>query len=140
MNIIGWYPLVRLCFNNSIFSVPTQPGTPAIAYATVGDGEITSIGVLNGGSGYIAPPQIDIIGDGSGATARAIMSNTYPVGHPQAGIGYGSVIGIEIINPGSGYWVVPNAGVNVPNYPVGPYEQGAIVLIGTGFVDNLYYR
>lgn len=140
MNIVGWYPLVRLCFNNSIFSVPTQPGTPALAFATVGGGEITSIEVLQGGSGYIAPPQIDIIGDGSGATARAIMSATYPVGHPQAGIGYGSVIGIEIINPGSGYWVVPNAGVNTPNYPVGPYQQGAIVLIGTGFVDNLYYR
>jgi hypothetical protein len=68
------------------------------------------------------------------------MSATYPPGHPQAGIGYGSVIGINITNPGNGYWVVPNAGVNVPYYPVSPDAQGALVLIGTGFVDNLFYR
>jgi hypothetical protein len=140
LNIIGWYPLVRLCFNNSIFSVPTQPGVPALAYAEVGDGRLTAINVTNGGSGYIAPPQIDIIGDGSRATAEAVMSATYPPGHPQAGIGYGSVIGINITNPGNGYWVVPNAGVNVPYYPVSPDAQGALVLIGTGFVDNLFYR
>ena len=140
LNIIGWYPLVRLAFNNSVFATPEQPGTPAIAYAVCEEGVVTSIQVINGGSGYLAPPQIDIIGDGAGATARAIMSATYPYGHPQAGIGYGSVIGIEVITGGSGYWVVPNAGVNTPIYPVAPNNQGALVLIGTGFVDNLYYR
>ena len=140
MNIIGWYPLVRLCFNNSIFSVPTQPGVPAIAYAVCEDGVVSSIEVTNGGTGYLAPPQIDIIGDGAGATAEAVMSATYPVGHPHAGMGYGSVIGINVVTGGSGYWVVPNAGINTPDYPVAPSNQGAMVLIGTGFVDNLYYR
>lgn len=140
MNIIGWYPLVRMVFNNSIFSTPTQPGTPAIAYAICEGGVVSSIMVTNGGSGYLAPPQIDIIGDGAGATARAIMSATYPIGHPHAGMGYGSVVGIEVVTGGSGYWVVPNAGINTPYYPVAPNNQGAMVLIGTGFVDNLYYR
>jgi hypothetical protein len=140
MNIIGWYPLVRLCFNNSIFSVPTQPGIPAIAYAVCEDGVVSSIEVTNGGTGYLAPPQIDIIGDGAGATAEAVMSATYPIGHPHAGMGYGSVIGINVVTGGSGYWVVPNAGINTPDYPVAPNNQGAMVLIGTGFVDNLYYR
>ena len=140
MNIIGWYPLVRMVFNNSIFSTPTQPGIPAIAYAVCEGGVVSSIMVTNNGSGYLAPPQIDIIGDGSGATARAVMSNHYPPGHPQEGIGYGSVVGIEVTNGGSGYWVVPNTGINTPYYPVAPNNQGAMVLIGTGFVDNLYYR
>lgn len=140
MNIIGWFPLVRLCFNNSVFSTPEQPGVPAMAYATVGEGHITSINVLNGGSGYIAPPQIDILGDGAGATAEAVMSSVYPAGHPQEGIGYGTVVGINITNPGNGYWVVPTSGLNMPPGPVTPTQQGAIILIGTGFADNLYYR
>jgi hypothetical protein len=111
-----------------------------MAYATVGDGHITSIVVLNSGSGYIAPPQIDIVGDGAGATAEAVMSSVYPVGHPHAGLGYGSVVGINITNPGNGYWVIPTSGLNMPPGPVSPTQQGAIILIGTGFVDNLYYR
>jgi len=129
MNIVGWYPLVRLCFNNSVFATPHQPGIPAMAYAICVEGVVTSIVVQNAGSGYLAPPQIDIIGDGSGATAVATLSDT------------GSVAGIEVTNGGSGYWVVPNAGVNTNTpYPVSPNNQGALVLIGTGFVQNLYYR
>ena len=129
MNIVGWYPLVRLCFNNSVFATPHQPGIPAMAYAICVEGVVTSIVVQNAGSGYLAPPQIDIIGDGSGATAVATLSDT------------GSVAGIEVTNGGSGYWVVPNAGVNTNTpYPVPPNNQGALVLIGTGFVQNLYYR
>ena len=129
MNIVGWYPLVRLCFNNSVFATPHQPGIPAQAYAVCENGVVTSIVVQNAGSGYLAPPQVDIIGDGSGATARAVLSDT------------GSVESIEVTNGGSGYWVVPNAGVNTGTpYPVPPNNQGALVLIGTGFVQNLYYR
>lgn len=128
MNIVGWYPLVRLCFNNSVFSTPHQPGIPATAYAVCVEGVVTSIVVQNAGSGYLAPPNIDIVGDGSGARAVAILSNT------------GSVESIEVVNGGTGYWVVPNAGVNAAAYPVPPNNQGALVLIGTGFVDNLYYR
>ena len=129
MNIIGWYPLLRLAFNNSVFASPDQPGYPAIAVAYCVDGLVTSITVLNGGSGYLAPPKIDIVGDGAGATAVATISDT------------GQVLGITVTNPGSGYWPLPstpNPGAS-PS-PVPASQQGAIVVISTGFVVNLMYR
>jgi hypothetical protein len=127
MNIVGWYPLLRLCFNNSIFAVPTQPGTPAIGYATTSNGVVTSITVTNGGSGYLAPPKISIIGDGSGATAVAQVSG-------------GTVTGITVTNGGSGYWYLPNAGFGSGLYPNNPSQTGAAILISTGFVVDLLYR
>ena len=128
MNIVGWHPILRLCFNNSIFAVPNGNGIPATAYARCTNGVVTSITVQNAGRGYLAPPQISIVGDGSGATAEATIDDT------------GAISSITVTNGGSGYWLVPNAGVNTPYYPVSPNEQGALVLIGTGFVENLYYR
>jgi len=127
MNIVGWYPLLRLCFNNSIFAVPTQPGTPAIGYATTSNGVVTSITVTNGGSGYLAPPKISIIGDGSGATATAQVSG-------------GTVTGITVTNGGSGYWYLPNAGFGSGLYPNNPSQTGAAILISTGFVVDILYR
>jgi hypothetical protein len=127
MNIVGWYPLLRICFNNSIFATPDQPGQPALAYATVENGQVTSITVTNGGSGYLAPPKIDIIGDGAGATAEAVVSQ-------------GVVVGINVTNPGSGYWYLPNAGFNAGTYPVNPNQIGAVVAISTGFVVDMLYR
>jgi hypothetical protein len=129
MNIIGWYPILRLAFNNSVFASPDQPGYPAIAVAYCVDGLVTSITVLDGGSGYLAPPKIDIVGNGAGATAVATISDT------------GQVVGITVTNPGSGYWPLPstpNPGAS-PS-PVPASQQGAIVVISTGFVVNLMYR
>ena len=128
MNLVGWYPIMRLCFNNSIFAVPDQPGTPAIAAAVVEDGVVVAINVLNGGSGYLAPPKISIIGDGSGATARATISG-------------GVVTGIEVTNGGSGYWYLPNTGYasGVVNPPP-PSGAGAAVVISTGYVLDILYR
>ena len=126
-NVIGWYPLLRMCFNNSIFAVPDQPSSPAIAYAITEGGVVTSINVTNGGSGYLAPPHIDIIGDGSGATAEAVIDQ-------------GVVIGVNVTNGGSGYWYLPNAGMGAGLYPNNPQQTGAAVLINTGFVVDLLYR
>jgi len=140
INVEGWYPILRLAFNNSIFATPTPPGVPAVAYVVCNDGIVTSIVVTNGGSGYLAPPKIDILGNGSGAAAVATMSMTYPVGHPQAGIGYGSVTGITVVNGGSGYWPIPSGGINPAAYPVPPANQGAFAAISTGFAANLLYR
>jgi hypothetical protein len=127
-NIIGWHPILRMCFNNSIFATPNPPGSPAVAYAFVNEGELTSIQIQNGGSGYLAPPRVDIIGDGSGATAEAIINDT------------GVVTDIIVTNPGSGYWPLPVAGYNTAAYPVPPQNQGAYVAISTGFVTQLLYR
>lgn len=127
MNIVGWHPLLRMSFNNSIFAVPDQPGIPAIAYATTENGVVTGISVLNGGSGYLAPPKINIIGDGAGATAEAVISG-------------GTVVGINVTNGGSGYWYLPNAGFGVGVYPNNPNQTGAAVVISTGYVVDLLYR
>ena len=127
MNVVGWYPLLRVCFNNSIFAVPDQPGTPALAYAVTEGGVVTSINVLNGGTGYLAPPKINIIGEGAGATAVATISE-------------GVVTGIEVTNGGSGYWYLPNAGMGAGVYPNVPNQTGAAVLISTGYVVDLLYR
>lgn len=126
-NIVGWYPIVRMCFNNSIFAVPDQPGIPALAYAITEGGVVTSIQVINGGAGYLAPPKINIIGDGSGATAEAIISG-------------GVVTNIEVTNGGSGYWYLPNAGMGAGVYPNAPNQTGAAVIISTGYVVDLLYR
>ena len=128
MNIVGWHPILRICFNNSVFAVPDQPGIPAQAYATCANGVVQSITVQNQGSGYLAPPKINIIGEGSGATAVATLGTN------------GSIAGITVTNGGSGYWVVPNAGINTPYYPVAPGGQGAMVIISTGYVVDLFYR
>jgi hypothetical protein len=127
MNIVGWYPLIRLCFNNSIFGVPDQPSSPALAVATVENGVVTAINITNGGSGYLAPPRIVIVGNGSGATATATINDT------------GVVTAINITNGGSGYWPLPNVGPNVPA-PANPANLGAAVMITTGFVVDLLYR
>jgi len=128
LNVIGWYPLLRLCFNNSIFAVPDQPGIPAQAYATCENGVVSSITVQNAGSGYLAPPKINIIGEGAGAKAEAVLGTN------------GSIASINVTNGGSGYWVIPNAGINTPYYPVAPNQQGAMVIISTGYVVDLFYR
>jgi hypothetical protein len=99
-----------------------------VAYAFVVDGVVTNIEIQNGGSGYLAPPKIDIIGNGAGATAEAIINDT------------GVVIDIIVTNGGSGYWPVPAAGVNTQAYPVPPQNQGAIVAITTGYAVDLLYR
>ena len=127
MNIVGWHPLLRIAFNNSIFAVPDQPGIPAIATAITENGVLTSISVVNGGSGYLAPPKINIIGDGAGATAEATISG-------------GVVTGITVTNGGSGYWYLPNAGFGAGTYPNNPNQTGAAVIISTGYVVDLLYR
>lgn len=51
---------------------------------------VESIEVVTGGSGYVSTPVVTIDGDGTGASARALIVN-------------GAVKRIEITNPGTGY-------------------------------------
>jgi len=128
LNIVGWHPLVRVCFNNSIFAVPGGQGIPAQATAICEDGVVTSINVINAGNGYLAPPKISIVGEGAGATATATIG------------GDGEIASITVTDGGSGYWFAPNAGINTPYYPVPANNQGAAVVISTGYIVDLFYR
>ena len=129
-NIIGWYPLVRLAFDSSLFAVPYyQNQVPAFATAFVEDGVITSITMQNNGAGYAAKPLVTIAGNGAGARAEAIWDPAT-----------GAVTGITVLDGGSGYWRIPNAAITGGQYPVSPQNQGAAVIISTGYVENLLYR
>jgi hypothetical protein len=88
---------------------------------------VTSVTITNGGSGYLAPPHINFIGDGAGATAVATVSD-------------GIVTGVEVTNGGSGYWYLPNAGMGAGIYPNNPNQTGAALIISTGYVVDLLYR
>jgi len=141
LNVEGWYPILRLAFNSSIFATPIPPGIPATAYAVCNEGVLTSVIINNGGAGYIAPPKINILGDGAGAVAEAVMSDTYGPGeYGPEGTGYGSVVAINVIEGGSGYWPIPSGGVNPAAYPVPPANQGAFVAITTGYAQDILYR
>ena len=91
---------------------------------------VTDITVQNPGSGYLAPPQVNILGNGSGARAEAVLGPN------------GSVTGINVINGGSGYWPIPigGPGSNGQINPIPPNNSGAFVAISTGYVVNLMYR
>jgi hypothetical protein len=110
-NVEGFYPLIRACFNNSIGS-----GAQATANVTP-EGIIESINVTNSGQGYIAPPKIQILGNGAGAEAIC------------ATIGNGQIGPIIVTNGGSGYTPIQYQGT-----------QRATVLITTGYIQNLQYR
>jgi hypothetical protein len=119
MTIVGWHPLIRLCFNNSIYTTGENGnmvmGTPAQATAVVEDGVVVGINVINAGTGYQAPPLVEIVGEGAGATAVSTLNQ-------------GTVSGITVVTGGSGYRPVP------------PTMSGAQVIITTGHVVNLKYR
>lgn len=128
-NIIGWFPLLRMAFNNSIYATLKPPGYPAVAVPVCTNGVITSVQILNPGSGYMAPPLVNFIGDGAGATAVAEINEQ------------GSVIGITVTNGGSGYWPLP---INSPNptvgWPIPPNQSGAYCILSTGYVAAMWYR
>ena len=119
MTIVGWHPLIRLCFNNSIYTTG-ENGNMVMGYAgqataTVEDGVVTGISIVNAGQGYQAAPLIEIVGEGAGATAVATVAN-------------GQIASIAVVTGGSGYRPVP------------PTMSAAQVIISTGHVVNLKYR
>jgi hypothetical protein len=113
INVVGFHPLLRLAINNS-------QGYGASATATVVDGVVTGISVTNAGSGYMAAPCVQLLGNGAGATA---------IGAPFTGpSGIGA---ITVTNGGAGY---------LPLNFGGTENQAVTVLITTGYVTNIFYR
>ena len=110
INVEGFHPLIRLAFNNS-------QGFGATATPNVVDGVVVSINVTNPGQGYVAPPRVQILGNGSGA--RAVVDS----------VGSGQIGAITVTNGGAGY---------LPLQYQGTVE--ATVQIDTGTITNLQYR
>jgi hypothetical protein len=113
LNVVGFHPLIRLGINNS-------QGYGASATATVVDGVVTGVSVTNAGTGYMAAPCVQLLGNGAGATAIAA-----PFVGP-SGIGQ-----ITVTDGGSGY---------LPLNFGGTEAQAVTVLITTGYVTNILYR
>jgi hypothetical protein len=112
INVVGYYPLIRLSVNQFNGNLNSQMAT---ASAVVQGGTVTSIAITNAGSGYVSAPNVTIAGLGAGAVAEAEISN-------------GSVTAINVINGGTGYIVDPSANV------------AAFVSINTGFITDIVYR
>jgi len=119
INVLGWHPLLRVGFNNSVYTTGLggnqRMGWPAQANVTVENGVVTNVGVVIGGYGYLAPPLCEIVGDGAGAVLEAEVNN-------------GSVSAINVVSGGAGYR--PNPPTNI----------GASVVISCGRAENLRYR
>ena len=119
-HVIGYYPILRLCFNNSVYTTGLngQVGNPAQAIAEVSDqGVITGTTLVYQGNGYLAPPLVEVFGDGAGAVLSA---NIDPA--------TGEVTSIDVINGGSGYRPIP------------PTNTQAQIVISTGRVERIIYR
>jgi hypothetical protein len=112
INVEGYYPLIRLAVNQFNGNINSQIAT---ASATVTNGSVTSITVTNSGSGYVAPPNVTIVGYGAGARAEAEIVD-------------GQVSAINVINGGAGYTVDPTNNI------------AAFVSINTGFITDIVYR
>ena len=113
INVVGFHPLLRLGINNS-------QGYGASATATVVDGVVTGISVTNAGTGYMAAPCVQLLGNGAGATAVGA-----------AFVGPSGIGAITVTNGGSGY---------LPLNFGGTEAQAVTVLITTGYVTNIFYR
>ena len=100
---------------NQIFENPTGNG-------------VATIPVLSGGSGYLAPPYVEIVGDGKGATAIANLAE-------------GRVTSITITNPGTDYTSPPTVnilgggqgtGLSLGIATLAPNEAGTVEKTGLG--------
>jgi hypothetical protein len=83
INVVGFYPLLRLAFTNA-------QGYGASAAVTVIDGSVVELQVLDSGQDYTAPPMVEILGNGSGAVVQAVIND-------------GRVTQFQVLAGGTGY-------------------------------------
>lgn len=109
-NVIGYYPLMRLALNNSI-------GYGAQGTVVVINGVVVGVQITNPGTQYQAGPYVQILGNGSGAEAYAVVG------------GQGEVDTVVIVSGGSGYTPIQfQSSVN------------ATVLFSNGLIQNVQHR
>ena len=134
---------------NFYFNVPIQKGSflsgitssPAIQYpsstaiidgifleefAQVTEG-VDSLSILNPGYGYQYPPTVTIIGDGTGATAEAVIN------------GAGALTAINVTNSGNNYTTAYATITNNTNDKTGNLGAAVVKLQGRYGTLGLYY-
>jgi hypothetical protein len=109
-NVVGFHPLLRLAFNNSI-------GYGAQGSVNVVNNVVTSISITNPGIYYVAAPLIQILGDGAGATATCTVNPN------------GGVSSVTVTNGGSGYLPIQFQS-----------NVSATAIFTNGRVENVQYR
>ncbi len=100
-----------------IVTITDSTGSGAAAIATVADGVVSSVGVIQGGTGYTSPTVTLSGGAGTGATATATVSG-------------GIITAINVTAGGSGYTatLVLDVGYRTPHFA---YTEGQWVGEGT---------
>jgi hypothetical protein len=119
-HVVGYHPILRLCFNNSVYTTGLngQIGNPAQATPLVSDeGVIVGATITYKGNGYLAAPLIEFVGGGAGAVATAAVNPST-----------GELTTITIVDGGSGYRPIP------------PTNTQAQIIISTGRIENILYR
>jgi hypothetical protein len=71
---------------------PTATGSGFVGTAEISFGQLSSVFLTNPGNGYVTPPVVTVIGDGTGAQVEAQISG-------------GGVSNLVLVNPGFGYTV-----------------------------------
>jgi hypothetical protein len=89
-------------------------------------GGVQSINVLNQGFGYTTPPNVKILGDGTGATAVAVISG-------------GQIREIVVTNPGTNYTQAIVEITNASNDTTGMLGAASTVLEGRYGTIRSYY-
>lgn len=109
-NIVGYHPLLRLALNNSI-------GYGASGTVTVVNGVVTAVTLTNPGQFYVAAPYVQILGNGAGAVAEAVLGSN------------GTVSSVTVVNGGSGYLPIQFQG-----------GLAATAVFSNGKIENVQYR
>ena len=90
---------------------------------------ISSISIINPGFGYQATPTVEILGDGTGATAIAVMTAS------------GSISSISVTNPGVGYTSAIVKIIPASNDTTGQLGAAIVTLEGQyGTLRSYYYN
>lgn len=112
-------------------TTPGMPTTPAVANAEISLGVLSSITVDNVGFGYTAPTVTITGGTPDGVVGPPACVDA----QAQA---YGGVDSVELVNPGSGNYVIePIVVFGLPDDPNGIQAQGVADMVG-GFITGVF--
>lgn len=88
-----------------VIDPPPYPPTQATATALLTNDSVLAVVIADGGHGYgSTPPPVTFIGNGSGASGVAVVTN-------------GVVSSINLTNPGGGYTTAPSVVIGSPESP-----------------------